>query len=481
MNNKKKSYLCKVTTSGEKTIVFCPVIEIMMHKKVKNIFCAVVLAALAAVSCDKLDDDFKIKVNNPSQNAGTRMPGKSNGSVRAHLMVSFGFNSLSSYLVEDIKDLEDGFIPGNGAQDNLLFVFSHSAQGSYSQPTSPVLTRLYKGANGQIFKQKLLELPSGEIPNSKENLALIFKYIQDRYHPDELGVLMSSHGTGWTPPGYCSKPASFEKESEWLSPTLFSVPRWGESFVPERDFEVFPLTKSFGETKIASNPGTSYETDIKELAESIPYKLDYLILDACFMGGVEVAYELRDKCRFLCFSQTEILADGMNYKTMMSHLLEKKEADVISLGNEFYDYYNKQSGYNRSATISVIDCSKMDPLVEVCEDFFSRHDIDSKNCASDELQPYFRSQYAKNHGWFYDLRSIFVAAGADEEELKLLDAALAQSVVYNEATEYFMEGYGGFRVKYHCGFSMYLPYPEKKYLNNYYKTLAWNEATGLIK
>ena len=100
MNNKKKSYLCKVTTSGEKTIVFCPVIEIMMHKKVKNIFCAVVLAALAAVSCDKLDDDFKIKVNNPSQNAGTRMPGKSNGSVRAHLMVSFGFNSLSSYLVE---------------------------------------------------------------------------------------------------------------------------------------------------------------------------------------------------------------------------------------------------------------------------------------------------------------------------------------------------------------------------------------------
>ena len=209
--------------------------------------------------------------------------------------------------------------------------------------------------------------------------------------------------------------------------------------------------------------------------------MDYLVLDACFMGGVEVAYELRDKCRFLCFSQTEILADGMNYKTMMSHLLEKKEADVISLGKEFYDYYNKQSGYNRSATISVIDCSKMDPLVEVCKDFFSRHDIDSKNCASGELQPYFRSQYAKNHGWFYDLRSIFVAAGADEEELKLLDAALAQSVVYNEATEYFMEGYGGFRVKSHCGFSMYLPYPDRTYLNNYYKTIAWNEATGLIK
>ena len=241
----------------------------MMHKKVKNIFCALAIAALAAISCDKIDDDFKIKVNNPSQNAGKRVPAKSDGSVRAHLMVSFGFNSLSSYLVEDIKDLEDGFVPGNGAQDNLLFVFSHSAQGSYSQPTSPVLTRLYKGANGKIFKQKLLELPSGEIPNSKENLALIFKYIQDRYHPDELGVLMSSHGTGWTPPGYCSKPASFEKGSEELSSTLLSVPRWGESFVPERDFEVFPLTKSFGETKIASNPGTSYETDIKELADSL--------------------------------------------------------------------------------------------------------------------------------------------------------------------------------------------------------------------
>ena len=108
----------------------------MMRHAIRNIFAGLMISAAVAVSCDKLDDDFKIKVNNPSQNAGKRVPGKSDGTVRAHLMVSFGFNSLSSYLVEDIKDLEDGFIPGNGAQDNLLFVFSHSAQGSYSQPVS---------------------------------------------------------------------------------------------------------------------------------------------------------------------------------------------------------------------------------------------------------------------------------------------------------------------------------------------------------
>lgn len=449
------------------------------------------ISAAVAVSCDKLDDDYRIGGSTTTHKPEDRIPTPSKTETRAHLMITVGFNNISSFLADDVRDLEDGFIPGNSAQDNLLFVFSHNTDGPYSKATSPVLTRLYKGSDGQIHRQKLIEFESGSIPNTKESLSRVLNYIRDNYHPDSFGILMSSHGSGWTPPGYCTKPDLYEKGtgssgsillSERCSATneVHEMTPWN-GFVPYFDTGVPPLTKSFGQTIIPSDTSMSYETDIKELAEGIPFKLEYIIFDACFMGGVEVAYELRDKCRFLCFSQTEILADGMNYKTMMSHLLEKKEADVISLGKEFYDYYNKQSGYNRSATISVIDCSKMDPLVEVCEDFFSRHDIDSKNCASDELQPYFRSQYAKNHGWFYDLRSIFVAAGADEEELKLLDAALAQSVVYNEATEYFMEGDGGFRVKSHCGFSMYLPYPDRTYLNNYYKTLAWNKATGLIK
>ncbi len=38
-----------------------------------------------------------------------------------------------------------------------------------------------------------------------------------------------------------------------------------------------------------------------------------------------------------------------------------------------------------------------------------------------------------------------------------------------------------FQIKSFSGLSMYMPYPDRNYLNNYYKELSWNKATGLVK
>ncbi len=408
--------------------------------------------------------------------------------VRAHIMMCFGFNNLSSYLAGDIKDLESGYIPGNGDGANLLFVFSHNTSGSYAAKTSPVLYRISRGGSGNVVKEELMRLDEGSVPNTKENISLILNFIKEKYAPVSCGVLMSSHGTGWAPPGYCTNPQNYENGGssgsdsyQWSAERKTAAGRDGlplSGIVEYKPAEGEVPVRSFGATVTDDKGKEAYETDIRELAEGIPFKLDYLIFDACFMGGVEVAWELRDKCRFLVFSQTEILADGMDYTRMLGHLLGSRSADPLSVCHEFFDHYDNKTGVNRSATISMVDCTALTDLATACREIFAAHEISTATCEAGLLQQYFRSTYKSLHGWFYDLRSIAEAAGADEGELQRLDSALEKCIVWQNATPSFMQN---FAINTHCGLSMYLPYPERAYLNGYYKTLAWNDATGLVK
>lgn len=394
---------------------------------------------------------------------------------RAHVMMSFGFNNLSASLAEDIRDLEKGFIPGSAPLDNYLFVFSHLVESSYSAPSAPKLQRIYLGPDGNPMKETLLEMEPGTVSNSAECIREVLEFLKEKYPEIEsFGVLMSSHGTGWTPPGYCTTGYKNEGNSDDIE--------WRRSAFPEKYlsgeylYEPLPGVKSMGYTVTGVNPTVAYETDIREIADLLPFKLDYIIFDACFMGGVEVAYQFKDKCRYMCFSQTEILSDGMDYTTMISDLLSGNSADLVSLATNYFNHYDTASGAKRSATISVVDCTKLDALAAVCRDLFRRYDISKDKVNESKLQKYF---HYVNHAWFYDLFSIAEAAGASETELSDLQWALDCCMEYKAATPIF--ALYGFPIRVHSGLSMYLPETERKNLNSYYSALDWNKVTGLVK
>lgn len=400
---------------------------------------------------------------------------------RALVVMGFGFNNLSSYISEDLGDLESGFVPQNRGKDNLLFVMKHTTEGPYSTPTAPVLYRLYRDKKGAVVREEVFRLEEGALSNSGECIGRILNHIKDNYLFGSCGVVLSSHGTGWTPPGYCTDPSKYENSSS--AGEVLRMDRKGREIsggiVDYAPITEGPAVKSFGGTVTSPNGKEAYETELREFADGIPYKLDYIIFDACFMGCVEVAYELKDKCRWFAASQTEIMADGMNYRTMADYLLSGKSADLKGFCRSYYDYYEAKSGINRSATISLIDCSKLDGLAAACREVFSGLEISTDKCGdSGLLQRFFRLQYRRIHGWFYDLQSILEAAGADDTALAKVEAELSRCVVYKAATEQFMND---FYVDCFSGLSMYLPYPERNYLNSYYKELAWNKATGLVK
>ena len=71
--------------------------------------------------------------------------------------------------------------------------------------------------------------------------------------------------------------------------------------------------------------------DLPDLAEVLsPYRFDYILFDACFMGSVEVLYELRHSARYFIASPAEILADGFPYHLILPYLIGKLELEKVA-------------------------------------------------------------------------------------------------------------------------------------------------------
>lgn len=393
------------------------------------------------------------------------------------ILYSAGFNSLSEALKSDIEDLKSGYLPGEKDRRALIIVGHHTKVGSiYQNATSPQIIRLYKDKKNRPVMDTLKTYSKTDLLSVPSVMEDALTYVRDNFKSEHYGLILSSHGTGWLPEGYYADP---ESSTVWWAPRRDAVSRrmfqgGGVPYVEE--VLPGPAVKSFGQEIVkasSSSQSISYEMDIRDLAGSIPMHLDYLMFDVCLMGGVEVAYELKDVCDRICFSQTEVLDEGFDYENITMRLLAPKTADPGAVCKDFYDYYMAQSGEYRSATISMIDCSGLDALASACKDIFAAHRTELAALKPSAVQGYFRF---RKH-WFYDLEDILVKAGMTSSESARLQQALSSCVVYKAHTPQFF----GADIKTHCGLSMYLPCDGSDKLDSYYRSLAWNRAAGLVE
>lgn len=390
------------------------------------------------------------------------------------LLYSIGFNSLSSYLADDIKDLASGDLPKPGRTENVVLVYSHQPQryGKYDTPTSPVLFRLSK-RDTTVMMDTLVVYEEGTVSASKSQLNNVLTYVKDKFPAKSYGMVFSSHATGYLPAGYYLNPESGSgADLLWKrmrKDGLTAVP-----YIEEERDESMPMVKSIGQDQVGI-PGEyiSYEIELNDFADAIPMKLDYILFDACLMGGIEVAYELAGKAGMVGFSQTEVLAEGFCYGTLTQRLFMEDGPDLKGACEDYFNQYDTQNGVYRSATISLIDCDKLEPLAEVCRKLFDKYRENIQSLNYSKVQIFYRS----NRHWFYDLESILANAGISMEEMNELEAALDQCVAYKAHTPRFMDS---FDIITFSGFSMYLPSHGGRQLDGFYKTLKWNKATGLV-
>lgn len=393
------------------------------------------LAALCAVSCFKDPNFDPISGESGSVSPASRV--KTEETRHVLLMVSAGYNSLSSYLTDDLEDLASGTLPLFNRQADVLLVLSRLPQNRFSSTNAPVLYRMYADKNGEVARDTLLTWGTSTPLCTPDLLADALNYVKDHFPAKGYGMVFSSHASGWIP-----------------------------------QIEAKSGTKTVGQDKQGSS---SFEIDMEEFAAAIPFRMDYILFDACFMGCVEVAWELREKADIVGFSPAEVLAEGFVYKTLTQRLLQKTP-DPVAVCRDYFEQYDPVSG---SATITVVDTRKMDRLATVCKQLFQKYREGIYSLEWSDVQYYFRPgfAYSADIKHLFDIQDILVQAGISAEDKAGFDAALKECILYEAHTPQFLS----VPLTRACGLSMYLPTSGTYELTSYYaEHVAWNKATELI-
>lgn len=387
------------------------------------------------------------------------------------VLYSAGYNNLTSYLKSDIKDLCSNAPTLSLSRYYKVLVFSHLKKGVYDNtPVSPVLMEVVTGPDGKPALDTLVRYEPSVSSASAQTVENVLKYVKANFPAQEYGMIMSSHANGWVPAGYFISPWD-EKDDD-----LFNLARTVPGPVSLPYFAEDPEVKALCFQDDKSSPTGGMEMDLSDFVDAISNSgihLRYLALDMCLMGGVEVAYELKDVVDYLAFSPTEVLSDGFAYETILHRLLYASQADIVGVCRDYFAQYEKS---RRSATVTAVDCSKLGDLRDVCLDLFKKYAVQIAQLDQDTVQPYCTARR-----YFFDLRHALETAGITSQERSKLDAALMECVLYHNETEYFSASGEYFKLGNCCGFSMYLPSGERPKLNESYKELAWNKATSLVK
>ena len=384
-----------------------------MH--IRFLFCALAMA-LTLFSCKKAETEEIVVVKRP----------------KTVLLYMVANNNLSYDAENSISRLQNGYIP---AEEGNLLVYKHCAG------MDPVLLHIKKGEEGTVVADTAYRFPP-RVSATKSALTQALNVTQALFPADSYGLILWSHGTGWIPPLASSSSAAQEQRS---------------GSCPERTFGL--------DGKV--------ELEIRDLAQAIPYKLSFMLMDACFMGGIETAYEVKDSVDYYIGSPAEILTECFPYHKIMQHIF-KSTPDYAAVCKEYYDYYNAKTGSVRSATVALMDCSKLAEVAEVAKRVFDQYGERIASLDLSLLQPYFRGSSSK---YFYDLKDL-VDAIADASLSAEFAAALERAVPYKASTPYFIE----LPIRSFCGVSTYVPgNPADIKLADYYKQYKWNQATGMIK
>jgi hypothetical protein len=259
--------------------------------------------------------------------------------------------------------------------------------------------------------------------------AAVFRRVIDQaktlYPQAEFNLLVFSHASGWLPAGNLVRPRSV--------------------LVDGKD-----------------------EMELADFAAAIPDKaFKHIVFETCFMAGIEVAYQLKDKAEYIAASSAEIVSPGFT-SVYSKYINELAYGSPQKFMEAAFACFDSQSGYMHSATFSLIKTAGLGPLAG-----FVRQNCDfEREVLITGIQHFDRNSY-RLFADFEDYYSSLVKTDAQRSELAGL---LAACVVWKASTPYFMEGYNGFAIRKHSGMTAYIMQQRYPLLNEAYRNLDWCKA-----
>ncbi|RKD87874.1 cysteine peptidase C11 family protein [Mangrovibacterium diazotrophicum] len=404
-------------------------------------------------------------------------------------------NSLNSYAVMDLEEMEEGYASVDDPEHSNLLVYLDD----YSTPRLLQITQ-EKGVVVVDTIETYTEVNSLSVDNMKS----IISDALEQFEADSYGLVLWSHGDGWLP-------TTAETEA---------------------------VTRAFGEDLgNNSNSQNSDQMSIADLKDALKgiANFEYILFDACEMQGVEVAYELKDCANYIVASPNEVSAYGGAYDDIVPAMFTESDA-ALAVAQAYYAQYAENYSYDASSTggpnnrssgttegygrytggtsgsssytygvaVSVVDCSALDALATATKSILNSYITDGDSVATSSVYNYDDNFY----NFYYDLDGFIASLTGGGDDYTSWKTYYDAAVPLFLTTEYTYsslanDGDGGMTSMADAtGLSTYIPanenffdavywsyylqYPQYtsvieayyEYFNSYYQSFDWYSAAG---
>ena len=351
------------------------------------------------------------------------VPPTVNRTVLVYMMAD---NSLSSYSDENIQSMMDGADGKLNGGNLIVYVDAKNER--------PQLLQLKEGKNGRMQKFVVKDYPE-QNSTSEKVIKSVFSEVKQRFPAKYYGLDLWSHGSAWLPSDFDQMMRSIGQDgSDWLEiPILKRI-----------------LAETFG-------------------AE----KLDFILFDACNMASVEVAYELRNNTHAIIASQTEVMAEGFPYDTIIKDMFTA-QVSCENICKTFYTFY--QTFKSPYGCISYTKTADLEGLAELTKAIIQQDLNKAQTINTAKLQA--TDYLTRNGRLLFDMKDYLeqLATGNQSDNLVRI---MSDVVPYSASTpELFFYRTGPISVDAErlSGLSIYVMQPKYVELNNWYKQLDWYKA-----
>ena len=317
--------------------------------------------------------------------------------------------------------------------------------------------------DGEIKEKKDFATYNLPVEMDESSLGYIFNDITSRAPATTYGLIIGSHGWGWIPwSDYYTQienNGATKSEMRHLDITL------------PREY----VTRFLGEKSTLSN--TFDITTLSKALHATGKKFEYILFDACFMGNVETAYDLRNNTKYIVASLCEIMGWGFPYQKTLPYLLQNggKAYDLNLAAKSFNEHYKavRDSGSDLySGSVAVINCAELEALAQKM--------LKVNQNLSDEVNEKRLQTYdgGANH-LFYDLGDYVNEVCTDETCKKEFTQQLEFTIPHKYTLSAFWSGYfkvGSYPIDTEAFSGITTSAPSKLCRESYPQT-AWYKAT----
>ncbi len=348
-----------------------------------------------------------------------------------------GDNNLEQYAVDDLNEME---AVGSTEKVNIVVQFDRHAgydntNGDWTNTKRYYVTKDINGYDSVITSSEITNM--GEVNMGDPNeLTSFVNWAKTNYPADHYLLVLWDHGSGWK-----------------------GIPQ--------------PLRG------VCTDETDSDELSIKEVAAALKSvtcsgdcPLDIVGFDACFMGMVEVDYEILPFAHYRVGSEEYEPGDGWDYVKFLAFLVANPSAlpgvvsaKIVETYMNFYGStgFETQSAVHLNPTSTVVDALDVFAL-HLAGAFQYQTEIQQ---ARSLVESFSDPDYIDLYHFAQLIRSLVPHRGIQKDALILM-GAINQAVI--------KEGHGGMNSNAH-GISIYFPAQSANYMSNYENDAELSEDT----